>query len=109
KDSEYELICSSGGRAPIDKAGCGVVEIPPKMVMTCKDLSEVQLDEARSSLLAAANLYSAHPDFFMLFGDFNNEPNVMFSNHATGLAAVADVLPSFEKYKKLVVDLATCA
>lgn len=47
--------------------------------MTCKDLSEVQLDEARSSLLAAANLYSEHPDLFRLFGDFDNEANVMFS------------------------------
>ncbi|XP_014287394.1 transferrin [Halyomorpha halys] len=109
KDSEVELICSSGGRASVSKADCGIVDIPPRMVMTCKDLSEVQIDEARSSLLAAANLYSAHPDLFLLFGDFNKEPNVMFSNHATGLSAIADVLPSFEKYKKLVVDLAACA
>lgn len=37
-DSEVELICSTGGRAPVDKANCGVVDIPPKMVNILKEI-----------------------------------------------------------------------
>lgn len=106
-------------------------------VMVRKDLAEVQTDEARQTLLSVAQLYGERPDLFTLFGDFNNKSDVIFSvrnihlmrnmdffsficmtsdtltifvfqNQATRLAAISDVLPSYEDYKKMLTKMGPC-
>nr|AAD02419.1 transferrin [Riptortus clavatus] len=106
---DIEIICPSG-KGSINSTDCGIVTIPPKLIMTCKELSDVQIDEARQSLLSAANLFGSRPELFRMFGSFDGEPNVIFSDHANGIAGIpaANVLPSYEQYKKLVVDLSSC-
>nr|AGI17578.1 transferrin [Pyrrhocoris apterus] len=105
--TQMNLLCPSG-LGKITDTGCGLITIPPRMVMTSKDLSDVQIEEALQSLLSAANLYSKHPELFRMFGNFDNQPNVIFSNHADGMVAVKDVLPSYEEYKKWMVDMSKC-
>nr|QHB21602.1 venom transferrin 1 [Platymeris rhadamanthus] len=106
---DVEVLCSDGSRKPTSQAqSCGLVTVPPRMVMVRSDMPEVHLDEVRYSVLSSGKMFSEHPDYFLMFGDFKGEANLMFSNHATGLEAIVDVVPSFEEYKKLVQDLAIC-
>nr|BAN20810.1 transferrin [Riptortus pedestris] len=103
-----DFVCFHAGKPDSDNKDCDYVTMPPRMVMASKDLSDVQKDEVRQSLLSAANLYGSHPDLFRLFGDFNGKPNVLFSNGATGLIATPDHLPSYEEYKKMIAEF-TCS
>nr|AQM58443.1 venom transferrin-like protein 1 [Pristhesancus plagipennis] len=106
---DLEIICPDGGRKPITQAeSCGLVTVPPRMVMVRSDMPAVHLDEVRHSVLSAGSLFSKNPEYFLMFGDFKGEANLIFSNHATGLVAVSDVIPAYEEYKKLVKDLAIC-
>uniref|UniRef100_A0A224XL75 Transferrin n=1 Tax=Panstrongylus lignarius TaxID=156445 RepID=A0A224XL75_9HEMI len=107
--NDVEVLCKDGSRKPVDKAeACGLITVPPRLVLVRSDLSQVHLDEVRYSVLAAGKIFSEHPEYFLMFGDFKGEANLLFSNHATGLVAVSDVVPAFEEYKKLVKDLAVC-
>ncbi|XP_073996313.1 transferrin-like isoform X2 [Rhodnius prolixus] len=106
---DVEVLCKDGSRKPVDKAeACGLVTVPPRMVLGRADLSVVHLDEVRHSLLTAGKTFSEHPEYFLMYGDFKGEANLLFSNHASGLVAVKDVVPAFEEYKLLVKDLAVC-
>uniref|UniRef100_A0AB38ZEE4 Transferrin n=1 Tax=Ectomocoris sp. TaxID=3104572 RepID=A0AB38ZEE4_9HEMI len=106
---DVEILCSDGGHKPVNQASsCGLVTVPPKMVMVKSDILPVERDEVSHSLVSAGKLFHEHPEYFLMFGDYKGDANLIFSNHATGLVPVSDVVPGFDEYKKLIKDLAVC-
>nr|ATU82501.1 venom transferrin 1 [Lethocerus distinctifemur] len=107
-DVEVEMLCPSGRKPYGHVEDCSLGDIPPQMVMGSGKLTQLQQDDIMFSLLAAGNLYGKRPELFKMFGSFKGEPNVIFSNHATGLVAITDVEASYEQYKKIVKELSIC-
>ncbi|KAF6198938.1 hypothetical protein GE061_006961 [Apolygus lucorum] len=106
---DVEVLCSKE-KKPLDgAASCGVLTLPPRMVMTSKNLTPVQIDEVKHTVLSAGQYFADHPEVFRLYGDYDSKANVMFSNHANGMAAINSPLPAYDEYKKLVKNLAQCS
>uniref|UniRef100_A0A1B6DE78 Transferrin-like domain-containing protein n=1 Tax=Clastoptera arizonana TaxID=38151 RepID=A0A1B6DE78_9HEMI len=107
--STFQLICQNGDRQILDKyATCNFGSIPPHMILASSELSAVERDDILFALLSSADLYSKHPDYFRMFGDYEGQHDVLFKNIATGLESVGDELPSLKEYSNVLKELNTC-
>jgi len=109
KGEDYELLCEDGGRKPLDQyAACRLATVPPKVVLSRKDMAPVEKDDILFALLSSADLYHKHPDYFDMFGSYKGHPNLLFSNSASGLDAVHPGADPLAAHQKLHDDLKTC-
>ncbi|KAK9308875.1 hypothetical protein QLX08_001288 [Tetragonisca angustula] len=87
--SKLELLCANGGRAPIDQwERCNLGLEPPRVVVSSAAKTANALDELTHGTLAASTLYSKRPDLLHLFGSWTDQPNLLFTDEATGLVSV---------------------
>nr|BAQ94504.1 transferrin [Nephotettix cincticeps] len=109
KAEDYELLCEAGGRKPLDQyAACRQGTVPPKVMLSRKELSPVEKDDILFALLSSADLYHKHPEYFQMFGSYKGHPNVLFSNVALGLDSVHTGADPLAPHQKLHDDLKTC-
>ncbi|KAF0314806.1 hypothetical protein GQ607_017962, partial [Colletotrichum asianum] len=109
RSQDFELLCPDGGRAPVDQyANCHLAQVPPHMVVTSNDKPQNSVDEIRSAVLAAGDLYSRRPDLFKLFGDFHGTKDLIFKNSATGLLHTDPNSPLMQRYAEMLETIKTC-
>ncbi|BET01459.1 transferrin [Nesidiocoris tenuis] len=106
---DVEVLCPKEKKSLDNAVSCGVVTLPPRMVLASKNLTPVQMDEVKHTILSAGQYFAEHPEVFRLFGDYDSKANVIFSNHANGLAPIDGPITAYDEYKKLVKDLASCS
>nr|Q02942.1 RecName: Full=Transferrin; Flags: Precursor [Blaberus discoidalis]AAA27820.1 transferrin [Blaberus discoidalis] len=109
RSEDFELLCADGGRASINEySRCHLAEVPPHMVVTSNDKTDIQLNEIRHAILAAGDLYSRRPDLFKLFGDFGGTKDLLFKNSATGLLSVENGSPLMQRYSEILEVIRAC-
>lgn len=109
KSSDYELLCENGGRAEISNyKSCKMGSVPPRVLLASKELSTVERDDILFAVLAAGDLYHKHPEYFHLYGTYKGQPDVLFSNSASGLETVTPGSDIFQEYNKILEELKTC-
>lgn len=47
-------------------------------MVTSNSKNVAEIDEIKSALVAASNLYTKRPDYFKLFGAFNRKKDLLF-------------------------------
>ncbi|XP_076250329.1 transferrin 1 [Rhynchophorus ferrugineus] len=110
KSSDYELLCPSGGRAPVtDFATCHLAHAPPHMVVTANSKTDADVDEIKNALLMLSEEYTDRPDYFKLFGSFNGKKDLLFKDSATGLISVSGISEIQKKYSQVLSVVNACA
>ncbi|KAK7586107.1 hypothetical protein V9T40_003983 [Parthenolecanium corni] len=109
-ENEIELLCPKGNRASAHQyETCNLGKIPPKVIVTNNQKSDVEMDELKNSLLATANLYGPKPELFKLFGRYKKQNNVILSNTATGLRLIDDFYSLLsEDFKNMLDNVDYC-
>ncbi|KAG8302688.1 mitochondrial translation elongation factor EF-Ts tsf1 [Homalodisca vitripennis] len=109
KSGEYELLCKDGGRKAFkDYASCNQGAVPPRVLLSSKDLSPVEKDDILFTMLSAADLYHKHPEYFDLFGSYQGHDNVLFSNSASGLETVHPETNPLKDFTPIHDELKAC-
>ncbi|PNF38524.1 Transferrin [Cryptotermes secundus] len=109
RSEDFELLCPDGRRAPVDQySQCHLAEVPPHMVVTSNEKSEIALNEIRDAILSAGKLYSKRPDLFRLFGDFDGTKDLLFKNSATGLLSLESGSPVMQRYSEILEVIKAC-
>ncbi|XP_060524310.1 transferrin [Cylas formicarius] len=109
KSTDYELLCSEGGRAPVtDFAKCNLLQAPPHMVVTRNSKTIQEIDELRNALISVSEEYTERPDLFRLFGSFNGQKDLLFKDSATGLVSVTGDSEVQKKYSQVLAVVNAC-
>lgn len=90
KTGDLQLLCPSGGVAPIeDGQRCNLGLDPPRVILTSASKTPNAQDELTHGTLAASTLYSKRPDLLQMFGTWAGQPNLLFRDDAKGLVSVS--------------------
>ncbi|KAJ9587804.1 hypothetical protein L9F63_018761, partial [Diploptera punctata] len=109
RSEDFELLCADGGRAAVTEySRCNLAQVPPHMVVTSNDKSDLQVNEIRHAVLAAGDVYSRRPDLFKLFGDFDGTKDLLFKNSATGLLSVENGSAVMQRYSEILEVIKAC-
>lgn len=89
KNTDFELLCPQGGRAPIEEwSRCNLGIEPPRVIVSSADKDATALEELTHGTLAASTLYSKRPDLLNLFGAWGGVVNSLFKDDAQSLVSV---------------------
>lgn len=109
KSTDYELLCPTGGRAPISNyAKCYLLLAPPHMVVTSNAKNAQEILEIQNALLTTSELYSKRPDLFRLFGSFNGKRELLFKDSATGLFSIDKELEVEKEFATALAVINSC-
>ncbi|KRT80594.1 hypothetical protein AMK59_6032 [Oryctes borbonicus] len=109
KSSDFELLCPSGGRAPIDKyASCYLTQSPPHMVVTSNTKTPGEIEELQNVLVDVGEQYSERPDLFKLFGPFKGQKHLLFQDSTIALEAVHGESQIMKDYSNVLSTVNAC-
>lgn len=89
KREDYVLLCPNGGQAPINEwERCNLGLEPPRIIVSSAAKGPNALEELKHGILAASTLYSKNPDLLRLFGEWDDQPNVLFKDDVKQLISI---------------------
>ncbi|RZF45067.1 hypothetical protein LSTR_LSTR002028 [Laodelphax striatellus] len=112
----YEILCDGNKRSSLADLPnfhkCSMGQIPTRMIVACKDMKQVDRDDAMFALMSASEFFMKNPHIFRMFGQYSGEMNnVLFTSSATGLEnskTAKAARDAINDYKKVVGETARC-
>lgn len=66
------------------------------------------MDEIRNALLSASGLYSKRPDWFRMFGPYNGQNDVLFSDLAVDLISLNEETTVQKEFARKLETVNSC-
>ncbi|XP_012252753.2 transferrin [Athalia rosae] len=99
KGTDFELLCPTGGRAPIEEwQRCNFGLEPPRVIVSSATKTPNALEELTHGILDAASTYASSPDLLQLFGSWGGHPNLIFKDDTVDLVSVDNTWDAWSRW-----------